>query len=125
MTEPESWPAFLRPALQTLSDDKTWRTADLYIAVTDEMGLTDSQRAEKLNSGEPRAHDRISWALYHLKRAGAAKPVKTGHSVITDVGRKLLADNPEQLPFEAIAELPQPDVTRRVCDPRRTRRRER
>jgi 5-methylcytosine-specific restriction enzyme B len=106
MSTLESWPAFLRPTLQVLADGQTWRTADLYGAVTDAMDLTDAQRAEKLNSGEPRAHDRISWALYHLRRAGAVRKVKNGHSTITDVGRKLLEDNSESLTLEALAALP-------------------
>ncbi|MGN7158084.1 AAA family ATPase [Dietzia cercidiphylli] len=100
------WPTFVRPTLAVLSDGQTWRTADLYNAVSDAMGLTPEQRAEQLNSGQSRARNRVGWALSMLKRAGAAVQVRSGYSVITEFGRELLIEFPESISEADLAAIP-------------------
>ncbi|WP_433608902.1 AAA family ATPase [Prescottella agglutinans] len=101
-----AWPAFVRPTLAVLSDGETWRTADLRDAVADAMQLTDSQRAEQLDSGQSRAANRVGWALSMLKRAGAASQVRNGYSVITDFGHQLLASQPGEITEADLAAIP-------------------
>ncbi len=103
----ESWQSFTRPTLSVLANGQTWRTADLFAAVADEVNLSDAQRSEMLNSGQPRAFNRIGWALSALTRAGAVGKVGNGYSVITEVGRSLLADNPDSISKEVLAARPE------------------
>lgn len=102
MTEPTqsilpAWPAFARPTLVVLSDGNVWRTADLRAAVAAEMQLTQEQQAERLNSGQLRADNRVGWALSMLTRAQAVTKLRNGYSQITESGRQLLLDQPEEI----------------------------
>ena len=103
----EGWQAFNRPTLSVLSDGQTWRTADLFAGVADEANLSETQRAVILNSGQPRAYNQMGWALSALTRAGAVRKVRNGYSVITDVGRSLLADHPESIAKDALIDRPE------------------
>ena len=106
-SELQNWQYFTRPALSVLADGQPWRTADLFAAIADEINLSDQQRAETLNSGQPRAANRMGWALSGLKRAGAVRQVRNGYSIITDVGRSLLSDFPDSIPTEALTARPE------------------
>lgn len=109
MTEPSQigrWPAFVRPTLVVLSNDQTWRTADLYDAVADEMQFSAAQRAETLSSGQLRARNRMGWALSALTRAQAVTKVRNGYSVITDFGRQLLEEHPVNITEETLEAVP-------------------
>ena len=105
-SELDSWPAFTRPTLMVLSDGQTWKSASLFDAVADHMNLTPAQRAETLNSGQPRAINRMGWALSFLTRAGAVRKVRNGHSEITDTGRRLLDEHPINISQDVLAALP-------------------
>ncbi len=103
----DNWQAFTRPTLSVLSDGNTWRTAELFTAVADEANLSDAQRAETLNSGQPRAFNRMGWALSALTRAGAVRKVRNGYSAITDVGRSLLVEHPDAISAEVLSARPE------------------
>lgn len=105
-SEVDSWPAFTRPTLVVLSDGQTWKSAALFDAVADQMNLSPSQRAETLSSGQPRAFNRMGWALSFLTRAGAVRKVRSGHSEITDTGRQLLDEHPINISQDVLAALP-------------------
>jgi 5-methylcytosine-specific restriction protein B len=91
------WPKFARPVLDVLSDGHIWRTRDLKPAVMDRVGLSDTQRAYTLNSGQGRADNRVGWALSFLTRARAVQKVKNGKSQITDFGMQMLRDHPVEI----------------------------
>ncbi|MGO4202826.1 AAA family ATPase [Rhodococcus sp. TAF43] len=101
-----AWPVFVRPTLAVLSDDRTWRTADLREAVADTMQLTETQRAERLNSGQSRAENRVGWALSMLKRAGAVTQIRNGYSEITECGHQFLAEHPETITEADLVAVP-------------------
>ncbi|MBU3749529.1 MAG: hypothetical protein FGM52_03615, partial [Mycobacterium sp.] len=101
------WQAFNRPTLSVLSDGQTWRTANLFDAVADEVNLSEAQRADFLNSGQVRAYNQMGWALSALTRAGAVRKVRNGYSVITEVGRSLLLDHPDAISAEVLAARPE------------------
>lgn len=101
-----AWPVFSRPTLVVLSDGQTWRTADLREAVADELQLTDEQRSERLNSGQSRAENRVGWALSMLTRAQAVTKIRNGYSEITDFGRQLLAEHPQEITEATLAAVP-------------------
>ncbi|NLJ54444.1 MAG: restriction endonuclease [Intrasporangiaceae bacterium] len=90
-----TWDEFMKPVLEVLTDGEIQRRRALYDLVADHVGLTDEERAETLNSGQLKFHNRIGWATSYLNRVGALDRPSRGHYSITDVGRKLLADHPE------------------------------
>lgn len=103
----EGWQAFNRPTLSVLCDGQTWRTADLFAAVADEASLSEAQRSVFLNSGQPKAYNQMGWALSALTRAGAVRKISNGYSVITDVGRSLLAKHPASISRDVLAARPE------------------
>jgi len=112
MTDPDnaievpSWPKFMRPVLEVLSDGQVWKTRDVRTEAIRRLGLSEAQRAVKLNSGQAQAENRVGWALFHLTRATAAHKVRNGHSRITDLGRQLLHDHPVEVPEATLQEIP-------------------
>ncbi len=101
-----AWPAFTRPTLSVLADGEVWRTADLRQSVADEMQLTDGQRAERLNSGQFRAENRVGWALSMLKRVKAVTQIRNGYSKITEFGLQLLTENPGEISETMLKAIP-------------------
>ena len=60
--------------------------------------LTAEERALMLPSGKQRVlHNRLHWAKFYLTKAGLLESPKRGRFVISDTGRKVLADPPEKL----------------------------
>lgn len=59
--------------------------------------LSDAQRACTLNSGQGQADNRVGWALSFLTRAKAVQKVRNGESQITDFGKQMLRDHPNEI----------------------------
>lgn len=59
------------------------------------VGLTDSQRTDRLDSGKPRYHYRSGWGLTMLKAGGYVDSPAPGLWRITSRGRELLAAHPQ------------------------------
>lgn len=55
------------------------------------------QRAVLLNSGQGTADNRIGWALSFLTRAAAVFKLRNGVSQITDFGREMLLEHPDEI----------------------------
>lgn len=96
-SELPKWDRFMVPILKVLSDGEVRGRRELYNLVANETRLSDEQRAEVLESGQPRFENRISWALMHLLRANAIMRPSRGQQVITESGRILLETNPNSL----------------------------
>jgi len=63
--------------------------------LSEEFGLTDDEKAELLPSGKQTIiANRIHWAKSYLKQAGLVKATKRAHFIISDRGRKVLAEKP-------------------------------
>lgn len=91
------WPKFARPILEVLADGQIWKTATLKPTVMDLVHLTDTQRSEKISSGQGKADNRVGWALSFLRRAQAVEKIKNGESRITDFGRQMMRDHPVEI----------------------------
>jgi len=66
--------------------------------LSDEFGLTDDEKAELLPSGKQTIiANRIHWAKSYLKQAGLVEVTKRAHFIISDRGRKVLAENPSSI----------------------------
>lgn len=100
------WQDFMIPVLKVLQDGKVWSRRDLIAATLDEAGMTPGQRSVMLKGGDPSAENRISWAISDLYRAGAIERPARGQSIITDTGRRLLAEHPGGLDRTHLEMLP-------------------
>lgn len=91
------WQDFMIPVLHVLSDGKPHRRRDLVMAVQDFLDLTEEQQSVQLNSGQPKADNRVGWAISDLTTATAvSRPVRATFE-ITELGRSLLQKYPDGL----------------------------
>lgn len=88
------WSYFLAPALTSMSDGVTRSMSEATARIATSVGLTDDQLAERFEaSREPIARNRIWWAMDSLVRAGALSRPQRAHFVITEFGRRVLAEH--------------------------------
>jgi restriction system protein len=86
------------PVLELIADGQDHRLRDLTKTVSDRFGLTESERAEILPSGQQTViSNRVAWAKTYLKKARLlANPVR-GMVRITDEGKKVLDQKPARI----------------------------
>lgn len=82
----------MRPVLEHASKGEV-RIGDLIDTLSDQLGLTEDERAELLPSGKQTViANRVHWAKTYLKQAGLVRPTRRAHFVITERGQAALAD---------------------------------
>jgi len=94
ITAMPTWEGFLVPCLKGLSDGAIRGRREIGDLVADVVGLSGEQRAVLLGSGQPMYANRIGWALSQLARVGALARPSRGNYLISDAGRKVLAQFP-------------------------------
>lgn len=92
--------------LSVLVDGKAYSRRELFQKVVDRLELTPEERAEKIAGGYLRAQDRVHWACAFLVYAGALTRPQRGILQITDLGRRLLAENPGGVTLKTLEETP-------------------
>ena len=100
MTAPSAmptWEELLVPVLQVLTDGHLRGRREMSQLVAEHVGLSDEQRAEMLESGQPKADNRVGWALSALALSGSIDRPRKGQYVMADKGRQLLAQHPQGL----------------------------
>lgn len=86
------------PLLQAVGDGRVHQISKLYEKLSNEFGLTEEERNERLPSGrETYIKNRISWARTYLQKAGLLTSPKKGQVTITQEGKKLLAKPPKKI----------------------------
>jgi restriction system protein len=98
-SEVPTWPEFLKPVLEVLSNGETYHRRDLIDRAADIAQLSESARGERLNTGGLRYAQRMGWTLSHLSRAGLIDRPKRAHYAINDAGRAWLVDHPEGMNY--------------------------
>jgi restriction system protein len=89
------WPLFVAHVLRVLSPGETLHRRDIFSRAIDSAGLSESARAETLNTGGLRSEQRLGWAISNLLKAGwIERPVRANYR-ITAAGREWYANNPE------------------------------
>lgn len=101
-----TWDGFLLPVLRVLGDGATLQARDLHERVADDVGLTDEQRAETIDSGQLRFRNRIGWAVSSLTRAEALARPRRATYAITDLGRRLLVDHADGFGEGELRQIP-------------------
>jgi restriction system protein len=89
--------SFMLPVLR-LAAHGPIRTTETIVHLSDEFSLTETERGELLASGkQTRVANRVYWAFVHLTKAELLKREARGLYVISEEGRKALAENPAKI----------------------------
>lgn len=96
----------MAPSLRVLADGQVHRLRDVITQAADLLDLTDDQRAILIPSGQEQWLNRGNWALSYLTRAGATERPGRGRYRITELGRELLARNPDSITLRDLQAVP-------------------
>lgn len=99
------WPVLVVPTLQVLSDGESRQRREVFDAVAERAGVSESARAETLKSGGTRFEQRMGWVLSHLGKAQWVDRPERGHYVINDAGRAALARYPQGFDYALAREV--------------------
>jgi restriction system protein len=100
------WHFFLRYVLEGLGNGEVLHRRDLKRIASEIAPLTPEQRNVTFSGGERISEHRAGWAMSALTRAAAVEKPSRGHFKITEVGRKLLAENQGLLTKKHLMALP-------------------
>jgi restriction system protein len=77
-------------------------------ALADIFHLTDAERTELLPSGQQAIlNNRVAWAKTYLNKAGLLEAPRRGVFVITDRGKRVLAQNPPKIDLKLLEQFPE------------------
>lgn len=96
MAVPE-FQTFMRPTLAAIADGKTHSAREVREAVCQEIGLSEVDLAETLNSGQTKHANRFAWAVTHMFKAGLLERPERAHLRITLSGLNALEENPSRV----------------------------
>lgn len=96
----------MAPALRAVVDGEIRTPREIRDDVAETLSLTETQRSERIASGQQRWVNRANWALSYLARAGAVERPARGRYRITDVGRRLLAAHPDGISEKDLRQVP-------------------
>ena len=98
---------FIEPVLRLLeAHPEGVRARDAHDAAADVLGLSDSDKAERLPSGKQAVYkNRAGWAHDRLKRAGLSESPRRGYWQLTQRGFDYAREHPPPLSPEAVAEI--------------------
>jgi restriction system protein len=89
--------SLMRPLLAFGQDGKEKNIGEAIASIANQLNLSKTDREQQLPSGQTIFYNRVHWARTYLDKAGAIKKTRRSHFVITDRGRRLLADNPDRI----------------------------
>lgn len=95
------------PLLRLISDGQEHKFRDLIERLAVEFDVTDKERKELLASGTKAIFDnRVGWAKTYLKKAGLLDNPKRAVITITELGRQILAGNPDRIDAKYLRQFP-------------------
>lgn len=90
--------SIMLPLLKKISDGKVYKFRNLIDLLSLDYGLTEAEQKELLPSGQqPIFDNRVGWANTYMKKAGLIKSEKRGYLQISELGQKILSDNPKEI----------------------------
>ena len=96
------------PLLEFLADGQVRHIREAASDLTEHFGLTPEEVKEPVPSGgQSRFVNRVQWARWVLKAAQLVESPQRGHVRITDRGRTVLAEKPEQIDREFLRQFPE------------------
>jgi restriction system protein len=97
----------MKPVLELAASGET-KISDAVTQLEKAFALTEDEKSELLPSGkQTRFANRVHWAKSYLKQAGLVRNTKRGHFEITEEGRRILKDNPDQIDAKYLEQFDQ------------------
>jgi restriction system protein len=98
----------MRPLLAQLADGKEHGPDKIFESLADLFGLTEDEKRQLQPGGGQRLfRNRIAWARFYLKRAGAISAPRRGTAQITERGLRLLRECPDRVDSETLCKFPE------------------
>ena len=94
--------SLLIPLLRLIADGEEHSLAEIRQLLQTGLSLSPAEINERLESGQTKLANRISWTAVHLSKGGALERVRRGVFRITARGRELLQHYPEKLPLKIL-----------------------
>ena len=100
--------SLMRPLLAFGADGLEKDIKDAIATIAGQLKLSDDEVQKLLPSGKQTIFsNRVHWARTYLDKAGAIKKTRRSHFVITERGKKLLAENPERINVNILRQFPE------------------
>lgn len=96
----------LLPLLKAVQDKEEYKVQEIIDEVVETLDLSEEDKNEKMPNNEPVISSRISTANMRLKKAELVELKRFGYYSITEMGRKLLSSNPDELTEEDLMKNP-------------------
>ena len=95
------------PMLQFAADGKIWSIKEARAKLAAAFNLTEEEQQELLPSGrQSRFTNRVSWAKVYLEKAGLVHSPQRAHFQITDAGKTVLENPPEEINVSYLTRFP-------------------
>ena len=96
------------PMLRLASDGEVWSLADAREELAKHFQLTEEDLEELLPSGrQARFANRVAWAKVYLERGGLLSSPKRAHFQITERGRDVLQNPPDEISIKFLSQYPE------------------
>lgn len=97
----------MKPLLVAVQDGEVYKMKDVTSILAQQLNLSAEELAELLPSGRQTVFkNRVSWAKTYLKKAGLLNSPARATIVITDAGKKVVADNPDKIDSKYLEQFP-------------------
>ena len=97
----------MKPLLVAVQDGEVYKMKDVTSILAQQLNLSAEELAELLPSGRQTVFkNRVSWAKTYLKKAGLLDSPARATIVITDAGKKVVADNPDKIDSKYLEQFP-------------------
>ena len=97
----------MKPLLVAVQDGEVYKMKDVTSILAQPLNLSAEELAELLPSGRQTVFkNRVSWAKTYLKKAGLLDSPARATIVITDAGKKVVADNPDKIDSKYLEQFP-------------------
>ena len=87
----------MKPLLLAIKDGEVHKLKDVTDALAKQLNLSETDLKEKLSSGQSVFKNRVGWAKTYLKKAELLDIPARAMIVITEDGKKVVAENPESI----------------------------
>lgn len=88
----------MKPLLEEVKDGRVYKLKDVAVMLAQRLNLSEEDLAELLPSGRQTVfRNRVGWAKTYLKKAELLENPAHASIVITEEGKKVVAENPEKI----------------------------
>jgi restriction system protein len=97
----------MKPLLMAIKDGNVYKIKDVSTTLAVQLNLSAEDLKEMLPSGRQSVFkNRVGWAKTYLKKAGLLENPARATIVITDAGKKVVADNPDKIDSKYLEQFP-------------------